>query len=145
MSPHQASPPEQPEVYVGGWSIARYAQVVKWPAIVVIVMDIIVTTARWSLTLSWLFLIALSVWLGIAAKNIYQARIANAAGLGFSAGLIVGLSSSLFQFLWYHNITAFFQIVTTTFLSIIIGVLMSTSAFLVVAKEQRPSEKGKRK
>jgi hypothetical protein len=139
MSPHQEPPPEQPEVYVGGWSVVRYAQVVKWPAVVTVVLNIIVTTARWDLALTWFFLIALTVFLGVVTARVYAGTVGNAAGLGLTAGLIVGVATSLFQFLWFHNLAAFFQIVTTSFLSVLVGVLMSTSAFLVLAKEHRPS------
>lgn len=139
MPQHRAPSPEQPEVYVGGWPIVRYAQVVKWPAVIAIVLNIIVTTARWDLALTWFFLIILTIFLGVGAARVYGGTVGNAAGLGLTAGLIVGVATSLFQFLWFHNLPAFFQIVTTSFLSVLVGVLMSTSAFLVLAKEHRPS------
>jgi len=130
---------QQDDVTVSGWSVERYAQIVKWPAVVTVVVNIIVTTAQWNEGVSWLALIGLTVFLGVAAARLYDGRIGNAAGLGFAAGLIVGVASSLFQFLWFHSLTAFFRIITTSFLAILVGLLMSTSAFLVMAKEHRPS------
>lgn len=120
---------------VSGWPVETYAQIVKWPAVATIMLNIIVTTARWNIALLWFFLILLTFFLGVAAGRIYRGTVGNAAGLGFTAGLIVGVFTSLFQFLWYHNLAAFFQIITTSLLSILVGLLMSTSAFLLLAKD----------
>lgn len=130
---------------MSGWTVEQYGRIVKWPAVVAIVLNIITTTAKWNLALTWFFLIVLTIFLGVSAARIYRGTLGNAAGLGFAAGLIVGVATSLFQFLWYHSLEAFFQIITTSLLSVLVGLLMSTSAFLLVAKEHRPSEKGKRK
>lgn len=133
------------DVTVSGWSVERYAQIVKWPAVVAIVFNIIVTTAKWSDTVGWLVLIALTIFMGVAAARIYNGTLGNAAGLGFAASLIVGVASSLFRFLWFHSITAFFEVITVSLLSILVGLLMSTSAFLVLAKEHRPSTREQRR
>lgn len=133
------------DVTVSGWTVEHYARMVKWPSLIAIVLNIIVTTAGWSSALIWLFIIALTIFLGIMTANIYHGTIGNAAGLGFTAGLIVGVFTSLFQFLWYHNLESFFQVVTTSLLAVLVGVLMSTSAFLVLAREHRPSEIEKRR
>jgi hypothetical protein len=124
-------------VTVSGWPVEKYAHIVKWPSLVVIVLDIIVVTANWNLSLSWLFLIILTVFLGGVTARIYHGTVGNAAGLGFAAGLIIGVSSSLFRFLWFHTLTAFFQIITISLLSILVSLLMSTSAYLVLVRERR--------
>ncbi|MFH0829253.1 MAG: hypothetical protein V1907_03685 [Candidatus Kerfeldbacteria bacterium] len=122
-------PPD--EVIVGGWSVVRYAQIVKWPSLITVVLNIIVTTAHWNLALSWFFLIVLTVSLGVSVERYFHGTLANATGLGFASGLIVGVSTSLFQFLWYHNVTAFFEIIRSSLLAILVGLLMSTSAYLL--------------
>lgn len=128
------------EVTVSGWTVERYSHIVKWPSLVAIVLNIIIITARWNAAFTWLSLLILTVFLGFAAENIYRGTIGNAAGLGFAAGLIVGVATSLYQFLWYHNVESFFQIITTSLLSILVSLLMSASAFLILAREKRPSE-----
>lgn len=130
---------------VSGWQIERYAQIVQWPAVITIVLNIIVITARWNLALSWFFLLLLTIFLGIATVRFYRGTLGNAAGLGFAAGLIVGVATSVFQFLWFRTVESFFQIITVSLLSVLVGVLMSTSAFLFIAKEHRPSEKLKQR
>lgn len=120
---------------VGGWTIDHYAQIVKWPSVGTVVLNIIATTAHWNTAFVWLFLIALTVFLGIATARMYRGTLINAVGLGFSAGLIVGVFTSLFQFLWFHTVAAFFQMITTALLSILLGLLMSTSAFLAFSRE----------
>jgi hypothetical protein len=139
--PHHARPVSRlpDEVVVGGWGVIQYAQIVKWPAIITIVLNIIVTTAGMNLSFEWLFLIILTVFLGGVTQRLYKGTIANAAGLGLASSLIVGVFTSLFQFIWYHTVTAFFQIITASLLSIMLGLLMSTSAYLVIASRNKPA------
>ncbi len=143
MKTNTGNASEGDDTTVSGWSVERYAQIVKWPAVITIVLNIIVTTARWNIALTWFWLLLLTVFLGVAASRIYRGTLGNAAGLGFAAGLIVGVATSVFQFLWFRTVPAFFQIITTSLLSVLVGLLMSTAAFLFVAKEHRPSEKVK--
>ncbi len=141
MANHTSHHAHDPETTVSGWNVSHYAQIVKWPAVVTIVLNIIATTARWNLAFTWLFLIALTVFLGIAAHRIYHGSLMNAVGLGFAAGLIVGVFTSLFQFLWFHTVSAFFQMITTSLLSILLSVLMSASSYLAFSEEKRRREK----
>lgn len=130
--------PNDENVTISGWTVERYAQSVKWPAVLAIVLHIIVTTARVSVSVGWLVTIGLSVFLGVMVARVYGGSVGNAAGLGFAGGLIVGVISSVFRFLWTHSVITFFQIVTTSLLSVLVGILMSTSAYLILAKSQSP-------
>jgi hypothetical protein len=105
------------------------------------VLNIIATTANWNLAFMWVFLIALTVYLGIAAHKLYHGSLMNATGLGFAAGLIVGVFTSLYQFLWFHTVAAFFQMITTSLLSLLLAVLMSASSYLAFSEEKRRREK----
>jgi len=131
------------DVLISGWPVEHYAHVAKWPAVLTIVLNIIVITARFNTSFIWLFLIALTIFLGVAAARVYRGNIGNATVLGLTAGLIVGVFTSLFQFLWVRTVESFFQIVTISLLSVLVGMLMSASSFLVVAKEHRPSHREK--
>lgn len=122
---------------IGGWTVVEYARIVKWPSIVTIVLNIIATTAHWNLSFMWLFLIMLTIYLGYAAARMYRGSLTNSGGLGFAAGLIVGVFTSLFQFVWYHNVAAFFEIITTSLLAILVSLLMSTSTYLVLTREPK--------
>lgn len=134
------------DVVISGWTIEHYTRIAKWPSLVTLVLNIIVTTAQWDVALTWFFLIVLTIFLGASIARIYHGTIGNAAGVGLVSGLIVGVSTSLFQFLWYHSLVAFFQIVTTSLLSMLVGVLMSSSAYLVLSKDTRtPAPKQRHK
>lgn len=139
-SPHRthARPFAPHEAIIGGWNVIQYAQIVKWPSIITIVLNIIVTTAGWTQSFEWLFLIVLTAFLGGITQRFFNGTLANAAGLGFASSLVVGVFTSLFQFIWYHTVAAFFQIITTSLLSILLGLLMSSSAYLVVASRRPP-------
>lgn len=141
MANHASHRPNDPDTAVGGWTVSHYAQIVKWPAVMTIVLNIIATTADWNLAFMWLFLIILTVYLGIAAHKLYHGSLMNATGLGFAAGLIVGVFTSLYQFLWFHTVTAFFQMITTSLLSLLLSVLMSASAYLAFSEEKHRREK----
>jgi len=141
MANHALHHSNDPDTSVGGWTVSHYAQIVKWPAVVTIMLNIIATTANWNLAFVWLFLIALTVFLGIAAHRLYRGSLMNAVGLGFAAGLIVGVFTSLFRFLWFHTVEAFFQMITTSLLSLLLGVLMSASSYLAFSEEKRRREK----
>lgn len=132
-----------PDVTVGNWTTEQYTRIAKWPALAVFLLNVIATTSGWNAALPWFFLIVVTVGLGIAAAIRYRGNLTNATALGFAAGLIVGVLTSLFQFFWFHNLEAFFRIITTSLLSILVGVLMSTSAFLIFAKEHRPSHRAR--
>ncbi len=113
----------------------------KWPAVITIVLDIIVTTAHWNVSLTWLFLILLTMTLGVAVATSFRGSLGNAAGAGLAAGLIVGVFTSVFRFLWFRTIESFFEIVTTSLLSLLVALLMSTSAYLVLARRAGPKRR----
>ncbi len=137
-----ARPVAPHEAVIGGWNVIQYAQIVKWPSIITLVLNIIVTTAGWTPSFEWLFIIVLTAFLGGVTQRFFNGTLANAAGLGFASGLIVGVFTSLFQFIWFHSVTAFFQIITTSLLSILLGLLMSSSAYIVMASKRTTKPTG---
>lgn len=130
------------EAVIGGWSVIQYARLVKWPSIITLMLNIIVTTAGWTASFEWLFIIVLTAFLGGVTQRFFNGTLTNAAGLGFASGMIVGVFTSLFQFIWYHSVTAFFQIITTSLLSILLGLLMSSSAYIITASRRTPKPPG---
>lgn len=144
MSTHRPESENRQTEHVSGWPIERYARVIKWPAVATFVLNVIVITAEWSVAVMWFFVTLLTVALGILVARIEKGNLGNAVVTGVAAGLVVGAMSSLFQFLWIRTVESFFQIVTTSLLAMMVGALMTTSAFLVLAKEHRPSERLKK-
>jgi DNA integrity scanning protein DisA with diadenylate cyclase activity len=128
---------------LGGRPLNFYFKIVIWPAVILVVIEIIISLIWNKDVLNWFLDFLLFIGLSWYFIKSYQAKQIQVIILSIFSGLIIGFLLALFKLIWLHKVYLFFGLITESLITASAGLLISAASYLFFTREYKKYYKDK--
>lgn len=127
--------PAGPEEALAGRDFLYYWRHFRWPFVIVLVADVVLYVLSQPMLYVIFIDLVYFIYLGWLMTKRERGTQAHVITLGVTAGLVLGLTASLFKLLYFWQLYLFFNIISETLITGLIGLLISAAVYRILHRQ----------
>ncbi|MFA6392024.1 MAG: hypothetical protein WCW66_04730 [Patescibacteria group bacterium] len=129
------------KVSFGDKKLEYYFDIIKYPVVLTVVVNIVYFLIRKSFDIMWVFDIVAFIYIAYIIVKKKQGKITDAFIACGISGLFMGFFIAVFKFIYFRKFYLFFNIISEPFLTFIVGGFIGVAFAYIALKKFKKNKK----